>query len=346
MRSGETLRDTAQLWVDEANKAGGINGQKVELAVFDSSGKPEVGAAAVERAITERDASAIFGMWSSSVVLAEMEIVHRHNVPMLCFYSWSDDITKKNYPQVFRTGPYNTQIAAGVAPYIKHKGYERITVLVEDTDYGIGFAEAFGKALEGSGVQADIVQFQAQTQDLTPQLLRVAAENPDALIIEAVYAASNLSIKQARELGYRGDIIAGWDWPELSDFWPTVGPAGVGVVYPTFYDPSLPLTAEGARFKELFQETFNAEPAIFHFFLWDNFNAMKAAIEMAGSADPGTLVEMLPKVSFAGTTGQISFTREPGTVHFNQWDHFSMFFKQLTAVGQTGSQATSVFSAK
>ncbi|NIR29362.1 MAG: ABC transporter substrate-binding protein [Gammaproteobacteria bacterium] len=346
VRSGEAIRKSAELWIDHINQQGGIIGREVELGKFDTKGKPEVGAAVVERAITERNASAILGVWSSSVVLAMMDVVHRYNVPMLCFYSWSDDITKKNYPQVFRTGPYNSQIAGDVAPYVKHKGYDKVTVLAEDTDYGIGWADAFVKAMKGTGLEVNVVQFQAQAQDLTPQLVRIRAQRPDAIIVQAVYAASNLSIKQAREVGYQGDIITGWDWPVLPDFWPTVGKAGVGVVYPTFYDPSLSLTAEGERFRKLYTERYGSDPAIFQYFLWDNFNAVKAAIEKARSAKPAALVETLPAVSFEGTTGQIGFQRKEGTVHFNQWEGFSMFFKEMTAQGQTGAEAKPVYSVK
>lgn len=334
VRSGEAIRKTAELWVEQTNEEGGIDGRQVELAIYDTQGQPEVGASAARRAITERDTSALFGMWSSSVVLAMMEQAHRYGVPMFTFYTWSDDVTLKNYPEVFRTGPYNSQIAADTAPYLIDKGYERVTVLAEDTDYGIGFAEALDRALEGSGIELDIVQFQAQAQDLTPQLSRIASESPDALSIQTVYAASNLSIAQAREVGYEGDIIAGWDWPELGDFWPTVGEAGVGVVYPTFFDESLELTETGSKWRELYRETYDDNPAIFQLFLIDNFEVAKAAIEQAGSADPAALVETIPTIETEGTTGQISFQREEGTVHFNQWEEFTMFFKQMTEEGQ------------
>src|SRR5690606_7147127 len=84
-RSGEAIKKTADLWVKMTNEAGGIDGKKVRLAVYDDQGKVEVGAAAVERAVTEGHASAILGIWSSSVALAQMEVAKRYNVPILAF---------------------------------------------------------------------------------------------------------------------------------------------------------------------------------------------------------------------------------------------------------------------
>lgn len=51
------------------------------------------------------------------------------------------------------------------------------------------------------------MQFQAQTQDLTAHMSKIAASKPDAVIVQTVFAATNLSIKQGREVGLKADII-------------------------------------------------------------------------------------------------------------------------------------------
>lgn len=345
-RSGQAIRQTAELWIKTTNAAGGIGGRTVRLAIYDDAGKVEVGAQGAERAITEKDASALLGMWSSSVTLAQMEVAKRYNVPLLAFYSWSDEVTAKNYPQVFRIGPYNSKIAEQTAEFVKKRGYKRIVMLAEDTAYGLGFAKSFEMAAKGlPGVHVETVQFQAQTQDLTPVMSRISATAPNAVIVQTVFAATNLSIKQGREVGLQADIVAGWDWPTLGDFWPTVGEAGVGVIYPTFNDPSLTRSKTGDAFVSAYKASYGAEPAIFQYYLWDNFNAIKAAIDKAGTADPAKLVETLPTVTFEGTISPIAFKRDKGTVNFNQWDEFAMFFKQMGKIGDGDGDATLLFGS-
>lgn len=346
-RSGEAIKKTADLWIKTTNAAGGLLGRQVKLAVYDDQGKVEVGVSAMERAITEANASAILGVWSSSVTIGQMEVAKGYNVPMLAFYSWSDDVTAKNYPQIFRIGPYNSKIAALMAPFVKERGYKKVVVLAEDTAYGLGFAKSFQEAAkELPGLSLEIVQFQAQTQDLTAHMSKIAAMQPDAVIVQTVFAATNLSIKQGREVGLKADIITGWDWPLLPDFWPTVGDAGVGVIYPTFSDPSISITPTGKAFVEGYKAAYGTEPAIFQYYLWDNFNAVKAAIETAKSAEPAKLVETLPNVKFEGTIGPVYFRNDAGTVNFHQWDKFAMFFKQLTKVGDGEAQAKLIYVAK
>ncbi len=116
---------------------------------------------------------------------------------------------------------------------------------------------------------------------------KVAASAPDVVIVQTVFAATNLSIKQGREVGLKADIVTGWDWPLLPDFWSSVGEAGVGVVYPTFSDPSLNVTVTGKKFVEAYKAVYGNEPVVLQYYLWDNFNAVKAAIEKTGSAKPG-----------------------------------------------------------
>lgn len=345
-RSGEAIKKTADLWVKMTNEAGGIDGKKVRLAVYDDQGKVEVGAAAVERAVTEGHASAILGIWSSSVALAQMEVAKRYNVPILAFYTWADEFTGKNYPQVFRIGPYNSQIAAQMAPFVEARGYKKVVVLAEDTAYGLGFAKSFEEAAKDKDFDLEIVQFQAQTQDLTAVMSRVKAMEPDVVIVQTVFTATNLSIKQGREVGLKADIVTGWDWPLLPDFWDTVGEAGVGVIYPTFSDASMTVTSTGQQFIDAYNQEYGVEPAIFQYYLWDNFNAVKAAIEKAGTADPAQLVETLPNVQFEGTIGEIAFRNDEGTVNFHQWDKFAMFFKQLSNVGDGDAEATLVHVVK
>lgn len=347
-RSGEAIRKTGELWVKTINDAGGIDGRKVKLAVYDDQGKVEVGVSAMERAITEADASAILGVWSSSVAIAQMEVAKGYNVPMLAFYSWSDEVTSKNYPQVFRIGPYNSQIAAQMVPFVKERGYGKVAVLAEDTAYGLGFAEAFGKAAAQvlPDLSLEIVQFQAQTQDLTAHMSKIAASQPDAVIVQTVFAATNLSIKQGREVGLKADIVTGWDWPLLPDFWSTVGEAGVGVIYPTFSDPAMTVTPVGKAFIDGYKQAYGTEPAIFQYYLWDNFNAVKAAIDATGSSEPARLVEALPDIRFEGTIGPVFFRNEPGTVNFHQWDRFAMFFKRLNNVGDGEAEAELIYVVK
>lgn len=344
-RSGKSNLQAARLWVDQVNKNGGILGRKVKLETGDDQGAPETGASEATRLISAKKVVALVGMWNSSTTLAQIEVARRFNVPIFSHYSWADDITAKNYDQVFRIGPYNSLISKLMVPYLRDKGYSRVAVLAEDTDYGIGQAEALKEAATGNP-EVDIVQFQAQTKDVTPELSKLAANPPDAVIIASAYEAENLAFNQAQEVGLKSDMIAGWDYPTLPGFWDVVGKNGVGVVYPTFYDESLALTNTGKGLKAAFNEATGQDPVVYHYLLWDCMNAVKWAIEQSKSTDPAKIVETLPDADFEGSAGPITFTNEKGTVNYHQWLGITEFFKEFTAVGQTDADAKLVFTSR
>ncbi|MGH7490476.1 MAG: hypothetical protein ACREMY_33415, partial [bacterium] len=92
---------------------------------------------------------------------------------------------------------------------------------------------------------------------------------------------------------------------------------------------------------------YSSPPVIFQYFEWDTFNVIKAAILKTGSTDPAKLVAALPSIQIEGTTDpNLKFSNQAGTVHFNQWENLTMFFKQFTASGQGDDDAQLVFTSK
>jgi len=344
---GKDYENVANLYARAANSHGGLSGHHVVVQVSDDQGQPAVGVSQALRLITDAHASAILGTVNSSVAVAEMNVVSRYNVPLMQNYTWADQITAKNYPQVFRIGPYNSLIAKLMVPFLIHKRFKNVAVVAEDTDYGIGFANAL-KAAAGRQLNVQVVQFQAQTSDLSPELSKLAHQNPqpDAVIAASNYAARNLFFNQAKEMGLKSQLIAGWDYVTSPDFWTTVGAHGVNVIYPTFYASSLKLTPVGQTFQSLYKASYHQEPPIYDYFLWDCMNALKAAVQKSNSVAPSDLVRVLPSVSFQGTTGQISFSHVRGTVHYNQWENVTMFFKSFTKVNQTDAQAKVIYVSR
>ena len=346
-RFGQDHLDVAELFRDQVNANGGIDGHRVVLKTADDKLQPSVGVSETRRLINSENVAALFGSPGSSVAVAEVPVVQRANVPMCLDYTWADEVTEMNTEQVFRIGPYNTLIGQSFVPYLQEKGYEKVAILAEDTDYGIGAGEAI-KEGAGDSMDVELIQFPSETQDLTPQLSKLAAQDPppDATIIASTLAPQFSFYNQAAEVGLPGDKIAGWDSVTQPDFWKTVGDNGVGVVYPTFYASSLELTKTGQDFQEAYKAKFDRDPTIYMFLQWDCLNAIREAIEMTGSIEPGDLVPALPKLDFEGTTGNITLTREKGTVHWNQWEDITVFFKQFTKKGQTDAKTKTVYTTK
>ncbi|MEW6262886.1 MAG: ABC transporter substrate-binding protein [Thermodesulfobacteriota bacterium] len=345
-KSGQIQVQTTELAVEELNAKGGLLGKKVVLVKADDEGKPAVGVTAVQRLIANEKVSAIVGPWHSSVAMAQAKVVNESGVPMMMNYTWADDLTGKNSPYVWRVGPYNSEIAALLVPYIQKSGFKTMAIMHETTAFGTPFAESLMKLAESKGIKVYKTAYPAEAADLKPQLLELKSKTPqpELLVIAAVYQAMNLIPKQAHEIGLapKMSLLACWDWPTYPDFWEVMGDKGVGMTYATFESKKLKLSPLGESFKKAFKAKHNFEPPVFGFFLYDGIMIIAEAVKKANSADPKKINEALAQTKFAGTTGEIVFERKDGPV-WNQWTGHQLFVKKLTAVKQKGEDADVIY---
>jgi branched-chain amino acid transport system substrate-binding protein len=243
-------------------------------------------------------------------------------------------------------GPFNSEIAALMVPYIVKSGFKTIAIMHETTAFGTPFAESLMKMAEAKGIKVYKVAYPAEATDLKPQLLELKAKNPqpELLVIAAVYQAMNLIPKQAYEIGLapKMGLLACWDWPTYPDFWEVMGDKGVGMTYATFESNKLKLSPLGESFKKAFKDKYKYEPPVFAYFLYDGALIIGEAIKKANSADPKKINEALAGTKFAGTTGEIVFERKEGAV-YNQWTGHQLFIKKMTAVKQKGEDAQVIY---
>ncbi|MEW6261484.1 MAG: ABC transporter substrate-binding protein [Thermodesulfobacteriota bacterium] len=344
VEGGQINLNTVKLAVKEINDRGGIKGRQVEIVVGDDEGTPGKGASVVEKLITDDKVSAIVGVWHSSVAMAQAKVATENKVPLMVHYSFTDDLTTAHSDYVFRVGPFNSNIAVKLAPYMKAKGYKNVALVSEDTAWGIGFAKVFKTELDKLGVPSVTRIYPAQTLDVNPLLLEIKAlaPKPDVMVLCAAYQAAYLIPKTARELGLTPgmEIIEGYDLPGWApDWWKITGEAGVGVMYPTFYAKGLTLSPAGEKFREAFQKAYQQAPPIYSYFLYDVVMMLGQVIEKEGS-DPKAIAAGLKKITYPGTTGSIKFEShpEPGPV-WNCWLGQQMFLVKLAKVGQKGEDA-------
>ena len=344
VEGGQINLNTVKLAVNEINGRGGIGGRKVEIVVGDDEGNPGKGASIVEKMITEDKVCAIVGVWHSSVATAQAKVANENKIPLMVHYSFTDDLTVPHWDYVFRVGPFNTNIAAKLAPYMKSKKYKNAVLVSEDTAWGIGFAKAMKEGLDKQGVPNITRIYPAQSLDLNPLLLEIKAlkPRPDVMVLCAAYQAAFLIPKTAKELELTPgmEIIEGYDIPGWApDWWKITGEAGVGVMYPTFYAKGFALSPIGEKFRKAYQAAYKADAPIYTYFLYDEIMMLAQVIAKEGS-DPVKIAAGLKKIQYPGSTGTIKFESrpEPGPV-WNCWLGQQMFLVKLTKVGMKGEDA-------
>ena len=142
---GTNMKNAAELAATEINAQGGILGRPVEIVYADTRGMPAEGRTAAERLIQQNKVVAVFGEFHSPVALAEMEVYHKYGIPFMACDVWSDQITGKGYPEVFRNAPAVSLIDVTIGQWMAAAGFKNVAIIAEKDDVGLS-ARTIGRA--------------------------------------------------------------------------------------------------------------------------------------------------------------------------------------------------------
>lgn len=193
---------TAAEWaVADINKAGGINGKKLEMVVLDTQADPQVGINAVNRLVKVENVP-VFVTGFSGVVKAVAPIANDNKVVELSVGANSPSVAQLG-EYVYTTYPLADIDITALAKYTaKELGKKRAAVLYINDETGSVAADVYRKTFTGAGGQ--IVAFEAydpKATDFTGQILKVRAANPEIIHIHGLVADTPQVIAQMRQLG-------------------------------------------------------------------------------------------------------------------------------------------------
>src|SRR5579863_6959322 len=125
------------LAVNQANAAGGVDGRKIQLTLYDDQGDPTVGTELARKIASEGDV-AMFGTAESAVTIAMAPILETEQIPNITSGQSTALIAVKS-PYLFLNGPTGLTYDTTLAKYvIGTKGYKKIAMLTNNDSYGAG----------------------------------------------------------------------------------------------------------------------------------------------------------------------------------------------------------------
>ena len=353
VETGQALVDGAKIAAEEINAAGGLLGKKVELVIGDTSGQPEKGTSVMERLATLDKVVAVGGEAHSSVALAEIEVAHRYGIPIVISEAWSDSVTAKGYPEVFRLTVSNSLIYSKAAKWIKDAGFKHVAVIGENSDWGLGVIQVFKDNLVAAGIKVTSMSAERTVTDFTPQLMQLKSLQPpvDFLVDGFTGAGELLMIKQAHQIGFapsKNTAILGAGMDTLyPNFWDTVGDAGVYVLSNPAGLPGIPKTSVSEKFGKAFKAKMNREPDAVAMEGYDTVMVIVEAVKLSKATTGKSIVEGLEKINWEGTRGTIKFTTEKSPAWaYHMWMDVPVFIIQYTKAKQDPSQAAIIWPAE
>jgi branched-chain amino acid transport system substrate-binding protein len=314
--AGQLMRWAAELAADEINEAGGVLGQPIRVIFEDTRGQPEQGTAAMQRLVSNENVVAVFGEFHSSVALAEIEVAHQNHVPFIASEVWADEVTGRQYREVFRIAPSNSLIYTVVADWVGEVGFENVAIIQETTDWGEGAVDVLAGEFDERGINYTVSTAELTQQEFTSQILRLMNQNPrpDILMQMTAGEGSYRLTAQACELGFAptsGTALYSGGGPSLQpEFWENVGDCGIGLVTEFVGLPPSLWNDKTKAFVEAFEERFNRAPDAAAMESYDSLYLIVEAIRQAGTTEADAVIEALENISYLGTRGEYTFSME------------------------------------
>jgi branched-chain amino acid transport system substrate-binding protein len=182
-----------------------MGGAKLEIVWGDSQGKPDTGISEVERLTQQEKVVTIIGAYQSGVTTPATQAAERLKTPFVVAMAVSDQITERGFKYTFRVCPKASWYAKDQVTFAKDLKdlagltIKKVALLHEDTDFGESTAAGQKKYLAEAGMEVTIeVKYPASAADLTTEVSKVKASNPDA-VMTVTYLNDAILIAQARE---------------------------------------------------------------------------------------------------------------------------------------------------
>ncbi len=288
---GEACLNGVRLAIDEINRAGGVLGAPVTLAVGDTQTKPQAGVDAAHKLVGLEKVQAIVGALASGVTAPVAQSVSRGaGIPQVSSASTSPVLTGlDDGDMLFRTVPSDAFQGIALAQVAMEKGVGDVAVVYNNNDYGQGLADSFGAAFAAlGGTVRRSVAFEEGQASFRGELQSAARGGAPALVLIAYPEDGIPILRQALEGGYFSRFVFtdGMKAPAVIE---TIGAAHLEGTFGTAPE-ALADSDAAARFRAAYQRLFGAVPPTpFIDTTYDATMLLALAAEKARAAEPAAI---------------------------------------------------------
>ena len=284
--------NSVQMAADEINAAGGIKAgpdvYKLRVIANDDKANPTEATNSVRKLIDRDGVKYLLGFCCSGPTSAVASFIDKENALMLVGNAAERAITAKGIPNLFRTRPPADYTGAAAGVFVGKRGAKNVAVIGSlDVGFYTQYLEAFEREFAKSGGKIVAKEtFGLKDRDMTPQLTKVRALNPDALLVLGYVEPAAFVYRQATELGMkipRYGFTSGSE-EQFLKVATSEQMEGVWDLRPTELTVEA-LAANAKTYVANYSKRFGAAPSPSSPYAYDQVYVLKQAVERAGSAD-------------------------------------------------------------
>jgi branched-chain amino acid transport system substrate-binding protein len=291
---GVSMRDGVRLAIDEINKSGGVLGRQLVAVERDDEAKNERGVQIAQELINKEKVVAAVGYINTGVALASQRFFQEAKIPVLNNVATGSVIThqfdKEPENYVFRNAAHDSiQAPMIVEEAITRRGFKKVAILADSTNYGQLGRQDLETALKAKGVTPVAVEkFNIKDVDMTAQLLKAKEAGAEAVLTYGIGPELAQIANGMTKLGWKVPIVGSWTL-SMANYIDNAGPGGEGARMPQTFIQE-PTTPKRQSFIISYLKTFNPKNARMDSPVsaaqgYDSIYLLAAAIKQAGSTE-------------------------------------------------------------
>ncbi len=291
---GVSMRDGVRLAAEEINKSGGVLGRQLQLVERDDEAKNERGVQIAQELINKEKVTAAVGYINTGVALASQRFFQEAKIPVMNNVATGSLVTHQfddqpeNY--IFRNSAHDSiQAPMIVEEAITRRGYKKVAILADSTNYGqLGRAD-LEKALETKSIKPVAVEkFNIKDVDMTAQLLKAKEAGAEVILTYAIGPELAQIANGMTKLGWKVPMVGSWTL-SMANFIDNAGPGGEGARMPQTFIQE-PTTPKRQAFIVNYIKTFNPKNSRIDSPVsaaqgYDSIYLLAAAIKQANSTE-------------------------------------------------------------
>lgn len=203
----QTLRGV-QLYVEQINAKGGINGIKVEVLPLDDKADPKEAANVANKFAADPDVIAVVGHNNSSCTLAAAPVYEKAGVISITTNASSPLITNAG-PYTFRLWNSDTYTVNFLLDAGQSKGYKKFGMVYENNDYGRGGYAIFETSVKSRGLTVSYAEaYMAQEmKDFSTMVTKFKFSGTEVVYLQTSETDAALVMLQAKQMDYHPFFI-------------------------------------------------------------------------------------------------------------------------------------------
>ncbi len=206
---GTAVLKAVQLYVNQYNEDGGLNGRMIEIIEYDDKHDQTDAINAYNKLATSDEVIAIIGAVTSTPTIAVAQASLDDRMPLMTPTATHVDVTKYG-DNMFRACFLDPFQGSAMAGYAKNElGATTAAVIYNNSDaYSTGLYESFVDTAGELGLEIVAVESYAGTDtDYQTQLTNIKSKNPDVIFAPDYYNSLYLVMSQAKSAGITAKFL-------------------------------------------------------------------------------------------------------------------------------------------